>query len=88
MDYLEIYLELFELEILSRGLTHVLTLTNKNKRRIELNENKASYLIEEKEESALKTVFFITQLCLQSVFISFISLIFTLHYSIYSTQCH
>jgi hypothetical protein len=37
------YLELFELEILSRGLTQVFTLTNKNKRRTELNENKISY---------------------------------------------
>jgi hypothetical protein len=60
------------------------TLTNKNKRRTELNENKINYYIGEKEESALKVIFFITQLYLQSVF-SLISLIPTLYYSfIYS----
>jgi hypothetical protein len=75
MDYLVIYLELFELEILSWGLTQVFTLTNKNRRRTELNENKISYWIGEKEESALKTIFFITQLYLQSIFLSLISLI-------------
>jgi hypothetical protein len=40
IDYLKIYLKIFELEILSRGLTQVFTLTNKNRRRTELNENK------------------------------------------------
>jgi hypothetical protein len=44
IDYLEIYLELFELEILFRGLTYVFTLTNKNKRSTELNENKNKLL--------------------------------------------
>jgi hypothetical protein len=60
MDYLEIYFKLFELKILSRGLTHVFTLTNQNKRRTELNENKNKLLDRKKEESVLKTVFFIT----------------------------
>jgi hypothetical protein len=31
VDYFEIYLKLFELEILFRGLTQVFTLTNKNR---------------------------------------------------------
>jgi hypothetical protein len=43
MDYLEIYLELFEFKILFRGLTRVFTMTNKNRRRTELNKNKISY---------------------------------------------
>jgi hypothetical protein len=34
----------FKLEILSRGLTQVFTLTNKNRRRTELNENKNKFL--------------------------------------------
>jgi hypothetical protein len=43
-NYLEMdYLELFELEILSRDLIQVFTLTNKNRRITELNENKISY---------------------------------------------
>jgi hypothetical protein len=71
------YLKLFELEILFRGLTQVFILTNKNRRRTELNENKINYYIGEKEESVLKTIFF--QLCLQSVF-SFLYLLF-LYYS-------
>jgi hypothetical protein len=33
----------FELEILSQDLTHVFTLTNKNKQRTELNNNKIDY---------------------------------------------
>jgi hypothetical protein len=44
MDYIEIYLELFELEILSRDLTQEFTLTNKNMRRNELNKNKNKLL--------------------------------------------
>jgi hypothetical protein len=43
MDYFEIYFELFEFEILSRGLTQMFTLTNKNRRRTKLNENKISF---------------------------------------------
>jgi hypothetical protein len=58
MNCLKIYLKLFELEILSQGLTQVFTLANKNRRRTELNENKISYSIGEKKESALKTVFY------------------------------
>jgi hypothetical protein len=44
INYLEIYFELFEFEILSRGLTQVFTLTNKNRRITELNENKNKFL--------------------------------------------
>jgi hypothetical protein len=43
MDYFEIYFELFEFEILSRDLTQMFTLTNKNRRRTKLNENKISF---------------------------------------------
>jgi hypothetical protein len=42
--YLEIYLGFFELEILSQDLTQLFTLTNKNGRRTELNENKNKLL--------------------------------------------
>jgi hypothetical protein len=44
INYLEIYFELFEFEILCRGLTQVFTLTNKNRRITELNENKNKFL--------------------------------------------
>jgi hypothetical protein len=36
MDCPEVYIELFELEVLSRDLTQVFTLTNKNRRKIKL----------------------------------------------------
>jgi hypothetical protein len=79
MDYLEIYLELFELEILSRGLTQMFTLTNKNRRRTELNENKSKLLDRGEGRECSKSYFFITQLCLQSVF-SLLSLFTLLFY--------
>jgi hypothetical protein len=52
------------------------TLTNKNRRKIELNENKNKLLDWREERECSENYFFITQLCLQSVF----SLLF-LHYS-------
>jgi hypothetical protein len=60
MDYFKIYVNFFELEILSRGLIHVFTLTNKNRQKIELNGNKNKFLDRGEEKSALKTVCFIT----------------------------
>jgi hypothetical protein len=77
MNYLEIYFELFklknyfelfELEILSRDLTHVFTLTNKNKRRTELNENKNKLLNRGEGRECSESYFFITQFYLQSIF--------------------
>jgi hypothetical protein len=44
MDYLKIYFEFFEFEILSRDLTQVFILINKNRRKTELNENKNKLL--------------------------------------------
>jgi hypothetical protein len=43
VNYLKIYLEFFEFEILFQDLTHMFTLTNKNRRKTKLNENKISY---------------------------------------------
>jgi hypothetical protein len=53
MDYFEIYIELFELEILFRDLTQVFTLTNKNRRRTELNEKKKQVFRLEKKKRVL-----------------------------------
>jgi hypothetical protein len=76
MDSLEIYLELFELEILSRRLTQVFTPTNKNRRRTELNENKNKFLDRGEEKKCSEICFLYNSICLQSVF-SLISLYIT-----------
>jgi hypothetical protein len=88
-DYLEIYLELFELEILSRGLTQVFTLTNKNKRKTELNENKNKLLNRGEGRECSESCFLYNSIVFTKCFLSLISLIFTLYYSfIYSVRCH
>jgi hypothetical protein len=52
------YLELFELEILSRGLTQVFTLINKNTRITELNENKNKLLDRGEGKKCSESCFF------------------------------
>jgi hypothetical protein len=75
MYYFEIYLELFKLEILSRDLTHVFTLTNKNKRRTKLNENKNKLLDRREKREYSENYFLYNSTCLQSV-LSLSSLLF------------
>jgi hypothetical protein len=58
MYYLKIYIELFELEILSRGLTQMYTLTNKNTQITELNKNK-NKLLDRGEKIEYSEIYFL-----------------------------
>jgi hypothetical protein len=78
MNYLKIYLEFFELEIISGFNTNVFTLSNKNKRITKLNENK-NKLLDRKERRECSENYFLYNLTVfAKCFLSLISLYTTL----------